>query len=175
MIPIEIRLLTADDAAAYSDLRLESLEREPEAFGSSPQEHRKLSQEDIQRRISLYSSEQFVVGAFADGDLVGTAGFVRYQGLKERHKGRVWGVYLKAELRGKRIGQQMLRELVKHAAKVEGLEQILLAVAATQTAAIAVYRSVGFTSFGCEVKALKVGDGYIDEEYMLLRLPGAAV
>jgi hypothetical protein len=38
---IEIRLLTAADANAYWELRLESLELEAQAFSSSAEEHRR--------------------------------------------------------------------------------------------------------------------------------------
>lgn len=171
MTSIKIRILTPDDAAAYWNFRLESLEREPAAFSSSPEDHRKLSEDEIRSRLAVDPAEHFIVGAFVDGKLVGTAGFVRQPGVKERHKGRIWGVYLKAEMRGRGIGRSMMKGLLERAAKIDGLEQILLSVTTTQAAAIALYRSLGFTSFGCEVKALKVGDLYIDEEYMTLYLP----
>jgi hypothetical protein len=41
--PIEIRILTATDAAAYWHFRLAALETEPDAFGASPYEHRTTS------------------------------------------------------------------------------------------------------------------------------------
>ena len=43
-------------------------------------------------------------------------------------------------------------------------------VATTQTAAIALYQSLGFRSFGCEYRALKIGERYVDEEQMVLYL-----
>jgi len=137
----------------------------------SPEDHRRLSQDDIRSRLAVDLAEHFIVGAFDDGKLVGTAGFVRQPGVKERHKGRIWGVYLKAERRGKGIGLSMMKLLLNRAADIEGLEQILLSVTTTQAAAIALYRSLSFTSFGYEVRALKIGDRFIDEEYMVLRLP----
>jgi ribosomal protein S18 acetylase RimI-like enzyme len=110
------------------------------------------------------------VGAFVGGQLVGTAGLVREPNLKERHKARIWGVYLKANIRGQGLGRTMLAELLRRAASMEGVEQVLLAVAAPQTAAIALYHSFGFTSYGREPRALKIGDQYIDEELMVLQL-----
>jgi ribosomal protein S18 acetylase RimI-like enzyme len=52
---------------------------------------------------------------------------------------------------------------------VEGVEQVLLSVAATQEAAIRLYRSVGFESFGREPRALRIGEQFVDEEYMILQ------
>jgi ribosomal protein S18 acetylase RimI-like enzyme len=165
---MEIRYLTADDASTYSTLRLESLERDAEAFSASAEEHRTLSAEEIRRRLSSDPENKFVVGAFAGEQLVGTAGFFREKGLKERHKGRVWGVYVKLSLRGTGLGRSMLKTLLERAGKVAGIEQILLSVATTQAAAANLYRSLGFESFGVEPRALKIGNTYIDEEYMVL-------
>jgi ribosomal protein S18 acetylase RimI-like enzyme len=44
----------------------------------------------------------------------------------------------------------------------------LLSVAATETAAIVLYRSLGFQLFGCKPRALRVGDRFIDEEYLVI-------
>ena len=169
---VEVRVLTADDAPAYWICRRQALERDPEAFSSSVEEHLKLSDDEIRRRLSGDPVNNFVFGAFVDGKLVGTAGFVRERGPKVRHKGRIWGVYLDGELRGRGVGSRLLQSVLQRASALEGLEQIMLSVASTQTAAIALYRSRGFTLWGREPKALQVGDRYIDEEYMILRLSG---
>jgi hypothetical protein len=44
----------------------------------------------------------------------------------------------------------------------------MLSVVTTQDAAISLYRSLGCESFGCERRALKIGDRYLDEENMVL-------
>jgi ribosomal protein S18 acetylase RimI-like enzyme len=53
-----------------------------------------------------------------------------------------------AAMRGGGIGRNMMSALLEHAARVEGTEQIALAVATAQAAAIALYQSPGFRSFG---------------------------
>jgi len=37
-----------------------------------------------------------------------------------------------------------------------------------QTAAIELYRSLGFRTFGTQQRALKLGDRYVDQEHMVL-------
>lgn len=165
---MEIRFLNADDTAAYWNIRLEALQNEPEAFGSSVEEHRALPLAEIAEGLSDDPSNNFVVGAFLGEKLIGTAGFFRNKGLKERHKGRVWGVYVRREARGKSAGRGMMRMLLERASKVQGIEQILLSVVTTQDAAVKLYRALGFESFGCERRALKIGHRYLDEENMVL-------
>ena len=106
MTSVDYRILTPDDGAAWRNIRLEALENDPEAFGASVEAHHKLTDDEIRSRLALDMAERFVIGAFADGELIGTAGFVREPGLKERHKGRVWGVYLRASHRGSGAGRQ---------------------------------------------------------------------
>jgi ribosomal protein S18 acetylase RimI-like enzyme len=71
-------------------------------------------------------------------------------------------------MRGKGAGRALLKAVLERAAGIEGVEQILLTVATTQAAALRLYRALGFESFGCERRALKIGGGYVDEEYMVL-------
>ena len=166
---MEIRYLNADDAGEWLRLRLEALKCDPEAFGASFEEYQSLSPEEVKRRL-WSNSDAFVVGAFDEDLLVGMAGFYRDQGIKSRHKGHVWGVYVSSALRGKKLGRALMERLLERARTVRGVEQILISVTSTQTAAMRLYRSLGFEVFGREPRALKIGDRFIDEEHMIMRL-----
>ena len=168
--PMEIRVLNANDASAYWKIRLEALECDPEAFGSSVEEHRALAEDEVAARISYDPANKFVVGAFSGERLLGTAGFFRDKGLKARHKGHIWGVYVAREARSQKVGRKMLRALLERAARIDGVEQIMLSVVTAQDAAVSLYRSLGFESYGCERRALKIGERYVDEENMVLYL-----
>ena len=89
VLPVAIRILTRADAAAFWHLRLEALATQPDAFGSSPEEHRATSIDDTAARLGSEPANNFVVGAFVNGALVGIAGFYRSKNLKERHKGNI--------------------------------------------------------------------------------------
>ena len=125
--------------------------------------------ETIQHRLGAGDSDDnFVLGAFDASRLIGMAGFFRRQGEKVCHRGEIWGVYVSIQHRAKGIGRALLEELVRQLRSQPGLEQVALGVSAGNIPARRLYEALGFEVYGCEARAVKVGDAYVDENLMVL-------
>ena len=170
---MEIRLLTPDDAEAWWHLRLEALSNDPASFADSAEEHLKTTVESAGELLAKSDpASNFVVGIFEESKLIATAGFYRYKHNKERHKGHIWGVYVRPESRGKGVGSALMKEIVRRAREMDGLEQITL-VASANLPAQRLYKTLGFESYGIEPHSLKIGNDYIDDVLMVLWLQGS--
>ncbi len=164
---IHIRRLGPADADAFRALRLDALSTAPEAFGASPEEEAARSLDVVRSRLSETGPDA-VFGALADGALIGIAGFMLSLGIKKRHKGVLWGVFVHAQWRGRGVGERLVRSVIHHAAgHVLTLQATVVASNAT---ARDIYRRLGFVTYGVEPRALRVGDVFHDEEMLMLDL-----
>lgn len=160
-----IRRLAPGDAAALHALRIEALHAAPEAFSASPEDEAHLTVEILATRLDPLSVHA-IFGALNGATLVGMAGFARAERAKERHKGTMWGVYLRAGERGKGLAEGLVRAVIAHA---KGHVRVLQAgVGVENPAARRTYHRLGFVPYGVERKALCVDGRFIDEELLML-------
>jgi ribosomal protein S18 acetylase RimI-like enzyme len=169
---MEIRQLTEADAPIFRAFRLRSLRESPHAFTNSFEEYTRQQVENTAQRFrdQVNSHVNFTLGAFVDELLIGSVGFFREEALKLRHKGNIVSMYVAPEVRGRGIGKALLSEAIIWVKRLPDVEQLLLGVVVTQTTAKHLYESLGFVVYGCEPRAVKIGDQYFDEEFMVLDL-----
>ncbi|ARP93867.1 GNAT family N-acetyltransferase [Bordetella genomosp. 13] len=153
-----VRRLDAGDAAAYRALRLEGLQHHPEAFGASWEEEQAHDAPWFAARLE----EGLVLGACAaDGALAGAVGMYVPAAAKQRHKGVLWGMYVRPQARGSGVARALLDELLRMASG--HVEELRLTVTADNEAARRLYVAAGFVEYAREPRALRVGQRYYDE------------
>ncbi len=163
-----IRESTADDAAAYRELRLEGLLAHPEAFGSDYAESATRPASHWLERVSYPHGRErdnlwFAVGP--DGTLAGMLGIYTEKMAKIRHVGTIVGVYTRPAWRRRGVADALLGRAIDWA-RAAGFRRLRLAVASTNVAAIRAYARAGFTVYGLEPEVISTGEVYYDELLM---------
>lgn len=156
------RRLTAQDASAFRQLRLEAFQAHPEAFGSSYDE---LVEKPIEH-FEDWLTNMVAFGGFMADELCAIGAYFRETGQKMRHRAYVISMYTAERARGQGAAGQIIEHLAAHA-KLEGIVQLHLGVGATNTPAKKSYQKAGFETYGIEPRSLFVNGKYIDEELMV--------
>lgn len=108
---MKIRLLTQEDWKIWKPLRLEALQEAPTNFGFSHEEE--IQQSDLAFQERLNKNDIF--GAFIGDTLVGSIGFYRLNTSKTKHRGFIWGMYVRPEHRGQSIASNLIEAVIIHA------------------------------------------------------------
>lgn len=162
---MDIRELTAADAAAYRELRIEALTNHPDAFAS-------VLEYELQKSLhttaeNLASPIAVTFGSFSEGQLIGNATLLRESGKKMMHRANIVAVYVTPSVRGNGVANSLIKELLDYAQEWGGIEQLYLTVSSHNRPAIRLYERFGFEKYGTELRALKSGDVYTDEDLMV--------
>jgi ribosomal protein S18 acetylase RimI-like enzyme len=169
---VNIQPLTPNNAEAYQRLMFQALRDFPLAFGASYEEGLEEPVSAVAERIGkINEAGDEIIGAFDEsGELVGVVGLRRERMLKFRHKGVIWGFFVRPDQQGKGLGRRLMDAALTKARSIEGLEQLTLVVAEANTTAQKLYESFGFERFGLEPREIKVNGGYYNSVYMWLKL-----
>ena len=99
--------LSNPDVDTFRSIQLESLQQNPEAFGST-----------FEKELNepcMYFVERFdrnvLFGGFVRGRLLGIVGFYPLEGTKLAHKGVLWGMYIWPEARGTGLATALVDSL----------------------------------------------------------------
>lgn len=162
---------------SYRALRHRGLREHPEYFGESPENFERKLNDQILERITAQRDQGgcILAAASTTGELIGMVGLAVDGAGKSRHRGLLWGMYVIPECRGQGAVQALIDELLRRAELISELEQIHLAVATTNEAAVRLYERNGFSTYGIDPRVLKVNDQAFDEYLMVKRLPRATL
>lgn len=164
-MPVEIRRLAPADAGAFQVLRLQGLSECPTAFASSHPEEVDTPIATVAERLAA-QDDRALFGAFAGAALVGVVGVQREAMKKLAHKAFIWGMYVAPPARRSGAGRQLLGAALAFASSRLRVRQVNLSVHTENVAAIALYRSLGFETFGIERASMCVDGRLQDEMHM---------
>lgn len=164
-----VRPLEIEDFPAFLEIQREALVQAPEVFGSDYDWFEGLSILSKEQRFEKYLNYpyQFMLGAVEDtGKIIAMIGYSGNETSKLRHKGRIWGLYVRTDSRGMGLATTLVESVLDVAREVLGVKQVQLAVSTHNTATYGLYLRLGFTVYGTEVGAMKIGSSYVDEYLM---------
>ena len=149
-------------------LRLEALQADPIAFGSSYEEAIQYEDAVWQKRLETAFNRDGNITLYADSDgqLVGMMGAVWSNRIKSGHIADIYGVYVTASVRGKGVGSRLMQTLLDELGLISKIEVVRLGVTTTQSDAIALYKKFGFVQIGIAHREIKIGNDYYDEYLM---------
>ena len=168
-----IRALAPPDTTAFHALRLQGLLECPEAFASSFEEEVDTPVSELEKRLQP-KNDSAIFGGFQGAELCALVGLQREGMAKLAHKSFIWGVYVAPEARAAGVGTQIMNYALRHAAIVLGTSQVNLGVNTMNTAAVALYKKLGFVEYGLERGYLLVGGVLQDEYQMVCHVASAA-
>lgn len=171
---IRIAQLSAQHAPSYRALMLHAYASAEDAFTSSPQERAAEPQSWWIARIAEPKGLSHVFGAFLDDELVGTVTLEFQAKPKTAHKAHLIGMFVSEAARGGGVGRALMQAAMRLAADRPGIRVVTLTVTEGNAAAIALYESFGFKSFGVEPMAIAAQQGFKSKVHMWLEMPPAS-
>lgn len=102
----------------------------------------------------------------SDDMLIGMIVCVFNGRLKTRHVADIFGVYVRADHRGKGVGTRLLEHALLLIRKNKRVVKVKLAVNPEQRVAVKLYKKAGFVVTGRTKKELKVGRRFFDMLFM---------
>lgn len=164
-INIQIIHPTLSDWEKVKDLRLEALQNDPQAFGSSFAIESQRTPEEWKEKLQYTVGEnplEILVVAEESDTYIGMLGAF----LKDNETWYVKATYVKSDYRGRRVAGALMKELLLLISDRKEEKNIELFVNTSQPAAVQFYKKNGFEI----VETLKdqiLGDGKIYDEYLM--------
>ncbi len=165
---IKYRKLKPEESEKYRLLRLESLQKYPNSFGSKYEDEREKTKLAFENYIEESNPECIIVGALKNDKLIGICGFYRHQDQRKKHRGEIIQMYVQQEYQGNNVGYDLLKATVSIAFELKNIEQIELEVMTDNKAANRIYEKIGFKECGIQQKFYKKDGNYFNQRLMIL-------
>lgn len=145
---LDIRKFRPHEMEHFLAIRREALVTSPQAFATTVQQFDAMDRSVWQVRFDnhLTQSGSALAGAFLD-QCVGMAGLIEPDANPVSGRRKIWGVFVRPDLQGQRVGRRLLELLMECARNSDQAEEVVLSVRKDNLPAIELYRRVGFKNF----------------------------
>ena len=150
---------------------LHAYEAAADAFTSTAEERASEPMSWWVTRIADPDELSLSFGAFEGEDLVGTVTVEFSAKPKTKHKALIIGMFVRESARGKGIGRALVQAGLEAAASRSDVRVVTLTATEGNLAALSLYESVGFKTFGLEPMAIRTQKVLMGKVHMWLPLP----
>ncbi len=161
---VDVRVLTPADQPRWRALRLEALERFPQAFLTTAEEQRHRAAADDRAQLAQGRWR----GLFHGDDLIGLGALIPMSYAAAAHRFEISGLYVSEAHWGTDAAQSFL-DAVEAEARQKGALQLELSVAANNPRAIRFYERNGYERFGTQPRAILV-DGAGQDDFFYVKM-----
>lgn len=146
MDKVEIIHLSPDQWEEYKTIKLESLKKDPEAFGTTYEEDVDKPDEEWKSRLKRVQKlkNYWMFFAKLNGKLIGMVGARETNPPDTTPTIKIYGVYIASSARGMGIGKKLMIHLLNEIKKNPKWKIVKVKVFPTQEIAINLYKSLGF-------------------------------
>ena len=154
---IEIKKLPADKWKEYKMLRLEALQKDPIAFGSSYEEEITRPDDFWQNGIAN------MLFAVENGQPVGMVRYALEPHIQSKHVANIHSMYVNGKFRNQGIGQKLMESVISLITEKKDIRKIKISVNPEQIYAVKLYERCGFKSAGLFADELCIDGRYYNE------------
>jgi len=154
---VQILTVSPELWEVYRDIRLDALQCEPQAFGSSYSKEKSFTKEKWMERIAT----RYNTIAIENGKAIGTMGaYISNEAVGK--VANIVGVYVIGDARGRGLGLKLFDFVIAKVKEDHKLAKIALTVNKVQLHAVALYKKLGFKVVGEETTLMGDGKEYTE-------------
>ena len=167
-----IRLLTAEDASSYQQLRLQALQTNPESYLAAYETEKDRPTDSFSWELRYAVSQPIsgYYGLFLDHQLIGYAQLSQSNLPKQEHIAYLFNLYVHPDHRGQGYATQLFKRLTQLIKEKAGIERLFITCNRQNTSAQQFYTKLGFKQYGVKEKSVKWRGEYDDEVEMVKEL-----
>ncbi len=163
---VRVERLGTSDVPRYRELMLHAYATTHDVFTSTVDERAAEPESWWLRRVADTEGRSLALGAFRNGELVGTVTIEFAAKSRTRHKAKLVGMFVREEFRSLGAGAGLIEAALAEVRARGEVRIVTLTVTEGNVPAMHLYERFGFRQFGVEPMAIAVPGGYKSKVHM---------